>query len=101
MNHQQSISGFLASAAHSYHKEITQPRAEYGRKAILAGCVITMIGMVTYCYGTAGGGPTDLASSLFDNGAIGWTSLLLMITGVGTWLAGNVALLSEANQAGK
>ena len=97
---QHSLSGTFASTARTHHQEVTGQRTEWGRKAILSGCIITMAGMVTYCYGTLGGAPeADLFEALFNNGVLGWGSLLFMVMGVGIWVAGSVALLGEADRA--
>ena len=75
-------------------------RTEWGRRAILSGCIMAMVGMVTYCYGSLESGPeSDIASALFGNGMIGWAAFVLLVTGVGIWMAGNVALLVEADRA--
>lgn len=77
----------------------THRRAEWGRKAILSGCLMALVGIVTYCYSTFQAGPdADLPTSLFQNGWAGWASFVLLVTGVGIWMAGNVALLVEADR---
>jgi hypothetical protein len=77
----------------------THQRTEWGRKAILSGCIMSLVGMVAYCYGTFGEGPqADLPSSLFANGVLGWFAFLLLLSGVGVWLVGNMAVLDEADR---
>ena len=96
---QQALSVFHASAASRHQQRVAHRRTEWARKAILGGCIMTLIGMVTYCYGSFGGGPeADLPSSLFKNGALGWGAFLFMLGGVGVWLVGNIALLDEIDR---
>ena len=59
-----------------------------------------MIGTVAYCYSTFEGGTDgDLFSSFFNNGVLGWAAFSLLLVGVGVWIAGNVALLGEAERS--
>ena len=96
----QSLSMINASAVLTDHQVTAHRRTEWGRKAILGGCIMAMVGMVTYCYATLGGGPeADLFSSLFKNGILGWSAFLLLLMGVGVWICGNLALLDEADRA--
>ena len=60
---------------------------------------MSLAGIVSYCFSTFYAGPdADLPSSLFQNGILGWASFVLLLTGVGIWMAGNVALLVEADR---
>ena len=93
-----SASLLNVSAAPAVRPVEIHRRAEWGRKAILCGCLMALIGMVAYCYSTLKGGPdADLPSTLFENGMVGWAAFVLLVTGVGIWMAGNVALLVEAD----
>lgn len=97
---QQSIYGLNPSITRIHQQELSQKRVEMGRKAILAGCVIAMIGMITFCYAAISGNPeADLYSSLFENGFAGWSAFLCLVVGVGMWVSGNVALLREEERA--
>ena len=71
---------------------------EWGRKAILAGWVITMLGVIGYVFAImrAGAGEdTSLLEALFSQGFLGWGSAVLLLRGVATWLAGNFAFVKE------
>jgi hypothetical protein len=71
---------------------------EWGRKAILAGWIITMLGAVGYVWAImrAGAGEeTTLLTALFSQGLLGWGSAVLMLGGVATWLAGNFSFMKE------
>ena len=69
---------------------------EWGRKAILAGWVITMVGVVCYSFAMMRA-PQDagLLEALFSQGFLGWIAAVLIAGGVGTWLAGNFAYMQE------
>jgi hypothetical protein len=69
---------------------------EWGRKAILAGWIITMIGIVGYCF-VMMRAPQDtgLLEALFSQGILGWASAVLILGGVATWVAGNYAFVRE------
>ena len=71
---------------------------EWGRKAILAGWIITMLGAVGYVWAImrAGAGEeTTLLQALFSQGILGWGSAVLLLGGVATWLAGHFAFMKE------
>ena len=69
---------------------------EWGRKAILAGWAITMLGVVGYCFAMMRAPQeTGLLQALFTQGALGWGSAILLMGGVATWLAGNFAFVRE------
>lgn len=96
----RSISLVNASAAPVAQPAEVHEHTEWGRKAILCGCVMVLVGMITYCYGSLDGGPeSDLTSTLFQNGILGWISFVLLLTGVGVWISGNLVLLDEARSA--
>ena len=95
---QQSIHVNTA-AARAQAEAISHRREEFGRRAILWGCIIAMIGMVTYIYCTTQGGPdATIYSTLFDTQVAGWGAFLCLVTGVGMWVTGNIALLNEAER---
>jgi hypothetical protein len=65
---------------------------EWGRKAILAGWIITMAGVVGYIFAMLRADQnTGLLEALFSQGFLGWISAVLLLGGVATWLAGNFA----------
>lgn len=70
---------------------------EWGRKAILAGWIITMIGVVGYCFAMLRA-PQDvgLLEALFTQGFLGWISAVLLLGGVATWIAGYLAFFRAA-----
>jgi hypothetical protein len=79
---------------------------EWGRKAILAGWIITMAGVVGYCVAMLRADQdTGLLQALFSQGFLGWSSAVLLLGGVATWLAGNFtffrAAVEEPNGAEK
>ncbi|GLH72746.1 hypothetical protein GETHLI_12480 [Geothrix limicola] len=70
---------------------------ERGRRWILAGWGITMIGVFLYCrllFAVDAEG--DMSELLHRTGLAGWAVLLLMVTGAATWLAGNLIYLKDA-----
>lgn len=69
---------------------------EWGRKAILAGWIITMIGVVGYVLAMLRADQdAGLLEALFTQGPLGWGSAILLLGGVATWLAGNMAFVRE------
>jgi hypothetical protein len=69
---------------------------EWGRKAILAGWIITMMGVVGYCFAMMRSDQSaGLLEALFSQGWLGWLSAVLILGGVATWLAGNYAFVRE------
>ena len=69
---------------------------EWGRKAILAGWIITMVGVVGYCFAMMRAPQdTGLLEALFTQGFLGWSSAVLLLGGVATWMAGNFAFVRE------
>lgn len=69
---------------------------EWGRKAILAGWIITMVGVVGYVLAMLRADQdAGLLEALFTQGVLGWGSAILLMGGVATWLAGNFAFVRE------
>ena len=69
--------------------------AEWGRKAILAGWLLAMIGIIGYIYTMLrAGDEAGILEAISRAGALGWASAGLLVLGVATWLAGNVALMN-------
>ena len=65
---------------------------EWGRKAILAGWILTMAGVVGYIFAMLRADQnTGLLEALFSQGFLGWISAVLLLGGVSTWVAGNFA----------
>ena len=89
--HRSAVTSATQAAAH-------RNRVEWGRKAILLGAVTALAGVITYCYASMGG-DYDICGTLFESGVAGWASCVLMLTGVGIWMAGTVVLLDEAEYA--
>jgi hypothetical protein len=84
-----------ASDAALQAKEIEDGR-EWGRKAILAGWILAMAGVVGYCFAMLRA-PQDagLLDALFSQGFIGWISAVLLLGGVATWFVGNLAFFRQ------
>ena len=74
------------------HAKAVEDGREWGRKAILAGWIIAMAGVVGYVFAMLRA-PQDasLLEALFSQGFLGWASAVLLLGGVATWLAGNMA----------
>lgn len=71
-------------------------KREWGRKAILAGWVVTMVGVVGYCFAMMRAGhQAGVLDALTTQGLLGWGSAALLVGGVALWLAGNLAFLRE------
>ena len=69
---------------------------DWGRKAILAGWIITMAGVVGYCFAMLRADQnTGLLEALFSQGFLGWASAVLLLGGVATWIAGNLAFFRD------
>jgi hypothetical protein len=88
------------------HEEVIENGREWGRKAILAGWIITMAGVVGYCFAMLRAPQeTGLLQALFTQGFLGWLSAVLLLGGVATWLAGNFAffktVLEEPSETGE
>lgn len=71
-------------------------RGERGRRAILAGWLVTMIGIAGYIIAMSRAGENaDILDGLTGQGPLGWISGALMLGGVVTWFIGNFACLQE------
>lgn len=78
--------------------ETSQPRSrsERGRRAILAGWLITMLGIAGYIAAMSRAGENaDILDGLMGQGLIGWMSGALIVAGVVTWFIGNFACLQD------
>ncbi len=74
-------------------------RGEQGRRAVLAGWVITMLGIGTYILALSRAGESaDILDALFGQGPLGWVAGALMLTGVVTWFIGNYVCLQDLAQ---
>lgn len=77
-------------------KPQSRSRGEQGRRAILAGWIVTMLGIVGYIVAMSRAGENaDILDGLIGQGPLGWISGALMLTGVVTWFIGNYACLQE------
>ncbi|HWI14908.1 MAG TPA: hypothetical protein VNT02_11685 [Burkholderiales bacterium] len=71
-------------------------RGEQGRRAILVGWIVTMLGIAGYIVAMSrAGANADIFDGLIGQGPLGWISGALMLTGVVTWFIGNYACLQE------
>jgi hypothetical protein len=74
----------------------TESGREWGRKAILVGWIVTMLGIAGYVtVMIRAGEQSGILEALFTQGPLGWASAAAMVTGIGVWLAGHVAFLRE------
>lgn len=74
----------------------TLTRREWGRRAILAGWIITMLGVVGYVFAMMRAGEdAGILQALASQGLLGWGSAVLLLGGVGTWIAGNLAFIRD------
>lgn len=73
--------------------------SEKGRCQILAGWIITMIGIAGYIVAMSGAPENaDMIDALASQGLLGWGSLSVLLTGVIVWVRGNVSLLNEISE---
>ena len=78
-------------------QESARRRLERSRKTILLGWIISMIGIVTYCFVMSSGDQqADLPSALAAQGALGWVAIVVILVGVGSWFVGCVGFLNGA-----
>lgn len=71
-----------------------ETRGERGRRAILAGWLITMLGIVAYIVAMSRAGEHASILDAFSNtGLLGWFSAALLATGVIVWFLGNIDCL--------
>ena len=69
-----------------------EARRDWGRKAILAGWIITMTGVVGSCaVFLRAPQKTGMLEGLFNQGFPGWISAALVVSGLATWVAGSLA----------
>ena len=82
----------------SSEQEISRRRLEQSRKTILTGWIISMIGIVLYCFVMSSGDQTaDLSTALAARGAIGWAAVTIIFIGLGLWFAGYVGFMKAAD----
>ena len=78
------------------HAKAVEDGREWGRKAILAGWILAMAGIVGYVFAMLRAPQdTGLLQALFSQGFLGWASAVLLLGGVATWLAGNLAFFRQ------
>lgn len=88
----------VASDASRTDQELSRRGLERSRKTILFGWIISMIGIVTYCFVISGGDQqADLPDALAARGAIGWAAVAVILIGVGLWFIGCVRFLNDAD----
>ena len=87
-------------------KTLTMPsKSEYptqgsmnapGYKAILAGVVLTLFGVIAYALTMPYAGEhANILDALGRQGVLGGVSAVLLLSGVSTWLIGNVVALRD------
>jgi len=68
-----------------------------GRRWILWGWLVTMIGVAGYCRAMFRAGPdTDILQALGQSGIAGWASLAFIALGVAVWMSGNLVFLRDS-----
>ena len=72
------------------------PDRERGRKAILAGWLVTMAGVFGYvfCMLRAPEG-AGMLEAIRSQGVIGWATVAFLIAGISLWLAGNISMFQD------
>ena len=94
------VSSLDFPAAFAQKAVATRQRCERGRKLILWGWVAAMVGVTAYCKAIfLVGANGELLDAVTQTGPLGWTSAVLMVSGVGLWLAGNLLYLREVMEA--
>lgn len=74
-------------------------RSEHGRRAILAGWLVTMLGIALYIAAMSRAGEhADILDALVNQGPLGWLAGALMLTGVLLWFVGNYACLQDLTE---
>jgi hypothetical protein len=77
----------------------TLRRSELGGRAILAGWVLTMLGIVAYVLAMSRAGENaGVIDALMGQGLLGWFAGTLMLAGVGVWFAGNLTCLRAVTE---
>lgn len=88
------------AAAFARKAVATRQRCERGRKLILWGWVGAMVGVTAYCKAVfLVGANGELLDAVTQTGPLGWASAVLMLGGVGLWLAGNLVYLREVMES--
>lgn len=88
------------AAAFARKAVAVRQRCERGRKLILWGWVAAMVGVTAYCRATfLTGADAELLDAVTRTGLLGWASAVLMLGGIGLWLAGNLIYLREVMEA--
>jgi hypothetical protein len=72
---------------------------ERGRRTILVGWLVTMIGIVGYIVTMSRAGEgAEMLDALASQGLLGWGSLSVLLTGVIVWVIGSVAMLHDVTK---
>lgn len=80
--------------------QAARARGERGRLLILWGWFAAMLGAAGYCRALFDlGGDAELLDAVTRTGPLGWGSAILVVGGIGLWLAGNLVYLREAMDA--
>lgn len=102
MSYKQLISSSVHTILHSKPNavQLTQNSCDglnKSRRTILFGWVVSMIGIVTYCFVMLSDQQVDLAEALSANDSVGWMSALVILIGVGIWFKGLIKFLKEVD----
>ncbi len=72
-----------------------------GRNAVLNGWLISMLGIVLYCFAMLGGSAdVDPFSSILERGWMGAGAIALLVVGMLLWLYGAITFLREVEEKG-
>lgn len=78
--------------------QLSRARMERSRKTILCGWVISMIGIVIYCFVMSRGDQqADLPTALAARGGVGWAAVGIICIGLALWFAGYVGFMKSAD----
>ncbi len=71
-------------------------KGEQGRRLILMGWLVTMVGIVCYIVAMSRAGESaSILDAFTHQGLLGWVSALLLVGGVAIWFVGNFACLHD------
>jgi hypothetical protein len=91
------IPAMLATPVDEIEKPVTVREA--GRRTILLGWLVTMIGIIGYVVALSRAPENaDMLDAIASQGLVGWGSVLVLIIGVLVWAIGNVSMLHELSE---
>jgi len=93
----------IASVPLALAQRQQQPRqrTEAGRKTLLQGWFIAILGIVAYCHAMLSSAPPgDAFTSLSWHGVEGWVAIVLIVVGTVRWFTGYLGLVNDVVPAG-